>query len=105
MADERPEVATKVVIPHGDGFGDGLAGANTAVTEVAKNYTSVELLHAVDKLSFDTSIALSALADRLGQRKRDIEELLTIAKTGYELSKKVQRLGERLLAEGIVDVR
>lgn len=104
-ADERPEVATKIVIPHGSGIPDSKFGTDAAITEIAENYTAVDLLHAVDKLSFNTATALSALMDRLGKREQDLRELVVIAKTAYELSRKVQRLGERLLSEGVVDVR
>jgi hypothetical protein len=101
VADERPEVPAvgdrPIVIPSpADGSG---RAHEDVVTVVAKEYTAVELLYAVDRMSFDTSVALTAVMEKLGSRKQDIDELLTLTKTAYELSRKVRRLGDRILGE------
>jgi hypothetical protein len=68
-----------------------------AVTELAQQYTTVDLLHAIDALNFDTTVALTAVAEQLGRRKQDIDDLLSVTKSAQELSRKVKRLAERLL--------
>ena len=68
-----------------------------AITELATQYTSMDLLHAINSLNFDSSVVLGAVVDQLGGRKNDIDDLLSVAKSANELSRKIKRLTDRLL--------
>lgn len=73
------------------------AAANDAVmASIGEEHTVVELLAAADELSYSTVMTLGAVVLKLERRRQDIEELLSIAKSGQELSRKVKRLAERL---------
>lgn len=47
---------------------------------------------------------ITDVVDRLGNRKRDLDELLSIAKTIQELAKKCKRMHQRLAHEMVDEV-
>lgn len=60
---------------------------------------SLELLQAGER-SFEVGyVQLAEIALRLGERKTDIEDLLSIVKSLNEVSRKVDRLAKRLTPE------
>ncbi|HWC38372.1 MAG TPA: hypothetical protein VG476_07575 [Acidimicrobiales bacterium] len=70
-----------------------------AVVEAGRDASTVELLRGSEATARAATAALSAVIERLNERKRDVEELLSIAKTGSEFARKVDRLAARLLKE------
>lgn len=68
-------------------FGEDFPGGNGSLLTVAQ------------KLNSNTITLLATVAERLGRRQHDINDLLSIAKSGQELSRKIERLADRLLAE------
>lgn len=72
---------------------------DAAIAAVGEQGTVVDLLRAVDGLSFSKSIVLATVVAKLEKRKQDVEELLSISKSASELEKKINRLARRLLVE------
>lgn len=99
MGDERPTVATKrppVRIPSAPLSPTDSAANDAVMATIGEEHTVVELLQAADELAYSTVMTLGSVVLKLERRRQDVEELLSIAKSGQELSRKVKRLAERL---------
>lgn len=95
MADSSHYEAPKLSIPPVDKDRD----ESKVITEISEQGTVVDLLRAVDSLSFSSTMTMAAVVEKLETRKRDLEELVSIAKSGQELQRKIERLAARLLRE------